>query len=49
VFLTYFNADLRVIDVSDARQPREVGWFVPPDPQVRRGTLPTKLVAGVRL
>ena len=45
MFLTYFNAGLRVIDVSDARQPREVGWFVPPDPQVRRGTLPTKLVA----
>jgi hypothetical protein len=45
VFLTYFNAGLRVLDVSDARQPREVGWFVPPDPQVRRGTLPTKLVA----
>jgi hypothetical protein len=45
VFLTYFNAGLRVIDIGDARQPREVGWFVPPDPQVRRGTLPTKLVA----
>ena len=45
VFLTYFNAGLRVIDVSDARLPREVGWFVPPDPRVRRGTLPTKLVA----
>ena len=45
VFLTYFNAGLRVIDVSDARLPREVGWFVPPDPQVRRGPLPTKLVA----
>ena len=45
VFLTYFNAGLRVVDISDARQPREVGWFVPPDPLVRRGALPTKLVA----
>ena len=45
VFLTYFNAGLRVIDIADARQPREVGWFVPPDPVERRGTLPTKLVA----
>lgn len=45
VFLTYFNAGLRVVDISDARQPREVGWFVPPDPIVRRGVLPTKLVA----
>jgi hypothetical protein len=43
-FLTYFNAGLRVIDIADARQPREVGWFVPPDPEVRRGTLPTRLV-----
>jgi hypothetical protein len=45
VFLTYFNAGLRIVDISDSRQPREVGWFVPPDPTVRRGALPTKLVA----
>jgi hypothetical protein len=45
VFLTYFNAGLRVVDIADARLPREVGWFVPPDPVVRRGVLPTRLVA----
>jgi hypothetical protein len=45
VFLTYFNAGLRVVDIADARQPREVGWFVPPDPVARRGVLPTRLVA----
>ncbi len=45
VFLTYFNAGLRVVDIADPRLPREVGWFVPPDPAVRRGVLPTKLVA----
>ncbi|PYM15339.1 MAG: hypothetical protein DMD81_15330 [Candidatus Rokuibacteriota bacterium] len=45
IFLTYFNAGLRIVDVSDARLPREVGWFVPPDPTVRRGVLPSKLVA----
>lgn len=45
VFLTYFNAGLRVVDISDARLPREVGWFVPPDPAMRRGALPTRLVA----
>jgi hypothetical protein len=45
VFLTYFNAGLRVVDISDARLPREVGWFVPPDPRVRRGPLPTRLVS----
>lgn len=45
-FLTYFNAGLRVIDISDERAPREVGWFIPPDPRVRRGPLPvTGLVA----
>ena len=45
IFLTYFNAGLRMVDVADARLPREVGYFVPPDPQVRRGTLPRRLVA----
>jgi hypothetical protein len=40
VFLTYFNAGLRIYDISDERRPREVGYFVPPDPVVRRGPLP---------
>lgn len=45
-FLTYFNAGLRVVDISDAAQPREVGWFLPPDPAERRGLLPaTGLIA----
>ena len=44
-FLTYFNAGLRVVDISDARLPREVGSFVPPDPLVRRGVLPKTLTA----
>ena len=40
VYVTYFNAGLRVFDIRDERAPKEVGWFVAPDPQVRRGPLP---------
>ena len=40
VFLTYFNAGLRIYDISDARTPREVGFFIAPDPLERRGLLP---------
>lgn len=44
LLLTYFNAGLRVYDIADPRLPREVASFVPPDPRVRRGVLPSKLV-----
>jgi hypothetical protein len=39
-YLTYFNAGLRIFDVSHARLPREIGWFMPPDPTVRLGPMP---------
>lgn len=46
VYVTYFNAGLRVYDIQDERTPKEVGFFLPPDPQTRRGPLPkTGLVA----
>jgi hypothetical protein len=46
VYLTWFNAGLRVYDVADARVPREIAHFVPPDPVRRYGPLPaTALVA----
>jgi hypothetical protein len=46
VYLTYFNAGLRIYDVSTATAPREVGYFLPPDPRRRYGTFPKgKLVA----
>lgn len=46
VFLTYFNGGLRIYDISDERLPKEVGYFLPPDPTERRGLLPaSKLVA----
>jgi hypothetical protein len=36
VFLTYFNAGLRVIDVSDVLRPKEVGYYVPELPEGQR-------------
>jgi hypothetical protein len=44
-YLTYFNAGLRIYDIRDARQPREVAYFIPADPLVRIGTKPSQLVA----
>ncbi len=44
-YLTYFNAGLRVYDIRDPRTPKEVAYFVPPDPKVRIGTKPSRLVA----
>ena len=40
VFLTYFNAGLRAYDITDPRLPKEIGYFIAPDPMVRRGPLP---------
>ena len=45
VYLTYFNAGLRIYDISSPTNPREVGWFVPPDPRERRGPLPRGALA----
>jgi hypothetical protein len=46
-YLTYFNAGLRVYDIRDARTPKEIGYFIPPDPKERIGTKPSKLVPQV--
>ncbi len=40
VYLTWFNAGLRIYDIRDAREPAEVGRFVPADPRTRYGPLP---------
>ena len=39
-YLAHFNAGLRVYDVSNRRNPREVGYFLPPDPRRRYGPMP---------
>jgi hypothetical protein len=33
IFATYYNAGLRVFDIENPFQPREVGFYVPPDPE----------------
>lgn len=40
VFLTYFNAGLRIYDISNERMPKEIAYFIAPDPEERRGPLP---------
>jgi hypothetical protein len=47
IYLTYFNAGLRVYDIKDPHLPKETGWFIPPDPVKRYGPLPVKLVSQV--
>jgi hypothetical protein len=44
IYLTYFNAGLRIFNVADPRLPKEVGWFIPPMPTKRLGPIPAKLV-----
>jgi hypothetical protein len=44
VYLTYFNAGLRIYDISDPRQPTEVGYFLPPEPVKRYGPNPVRVL-----
>jgi hypothetical protein len=44
IYLTYFNAGLRIFDIKDPHMPKETGWFIPPTPTKRIGPLPAKLV-----
>lgn len=44
IYMTYFNAGLRVFDIGDPMMPTEVAHYVPDDPPVRRGPKPKVLV-----
>ncbi len=40
IYMTWVNAGLHVYDIADARQPREIGYFIPPDPPRVAGAPP---------
>ena len=44
VYLTSFNAGLRLYDISDVQQVKELGYFIPPNPTKRDMVLPSELV-----
>ncbi len=46
LYLTYFSAGLRIYDISDARQPREIGYFIPPDPLKKGNGIPGDKIPG---
>jgi len=44
IYIAHFNAGLRLYDTSDPYNVREVGYFLPPDPERRFGLFPNRLV-----
>ena len=51
IHLAYFNAGVRVYDISELRLPAEVGWFLPADPKTPKrsqsGLLPISITQEV--
>ena len=47
IYLTYFNAGLRIFDITEQYLPKEVGYFIPPTPTKRIGPIPTPLESQV--
>jgi hypothetical protein len=46
IYLTYFNAGVRVVDVSDATNPREIAYFVPDAPPGRKSIQMNDILVG---
>src|SRR5499433_2636048 len=44
VYVAYFNAGLQIYDITDPHDPHITGYYIPDDPQQRRGPIPAKLV-----
>ena len=42
IFATYYNAGVRAYDIADQFNPREVGYWVPPDPERMMDPRPNK-------
>ena len=42
--LAYFNAGLQIYDITDPGDPHITGYYIPDDPQQRRGPIPATLV-----
>jgi hypothetical protein len=51
IHLAYFNAGIRVYDIAEPRLPKEVGWFIPGDPETPKrsqsGYLPISITQEV--
>jgi hypothetical protein len=47
VYLTYFNAGLRVVDVADPTRPTEIAWYIPDPPPGRQATQLNDVLVGL--
>jgi hypothetical protein len=48
-FITYFNAGVRVLDIRNPYEPKEVGYFIPPISRATGGRSPRRWPTGSRL
>lgn len=39
IFVTYYNAGLRIVDIRNPHRPQEVGFFIPPPPEGQKAPM----------